>query len=456
MRLAIPRWLADGAFPFLTATVILLALVLGGGSVQGRWSDAVVQLASLPLIAVLFLRPNQMPVPRGPLILVSLLIALPLLQLIPLPPSLWTALPGREGITQTYSTAGIALPWLPISLAPIVTWHSAISLLPAISIFVATVLLSNHWRRSLVLIILAFAFLSVILDFLQMMEGNAWRFYAITERAVGFFANSNHNAVFLCCVIPFAAAWGIGLRHQPVSALLLFLLLGAVFAGLALTQSRAGLILGLFAGLSCIALALRNGSRKPRRRLFAIVIGGNVIALLIAFQFGFIGMTKRMQEADIITDIRWQVASTTLKAAEANFPFGTGFGTFVPVYQAVEPRALLSNFHMNRAHNDWFELVLEGGVLSIFGLICFLVWFGRQSVLAWRTAPEGTDVLESSLAQAASVILVLLMLHSTVEFPLRTTALMVIFAIGCGLLVRPMRTQSRGRPLAAEVSVGPV
>lgn len=459
MTLAIPRWLADGALPFATATVILLALVFGGGTQQGFWSDAIIQLASLPLMAVVLVSPNLMRVPRGPIILLCLLVALPLAQIIPLPPTLWTALPGREEIARAYSAAGIALPWLPVSLAPIVTWHSVISLLPVVAVFLAMLRLSNRWRRIFVLMMLAIAFLSVLLDLFQMMEGqfSALRFYAITnvDRAVGFFANSNHNAAFLYCAIPFAAAWGIGLRRQPRRALLVAVLLGAVIIGLAVAQSRTGLILSVIAGLSCIALVMCDGSEKSRRRLLGAVVGGNVIALLIAFQFGFIGMTKRMQDADIIADLRWPVAAVTLKAAEAYLPFGTGFGTFVPVYQAVEPRTLLFERYMNRAHNDWLELSLEGGLLSIFGLLVFLAWFGRSSFQIWRPNQKGAEPLDTTLARAGSIVVVLLMLHSIVDYPLRTTGLMVVFALGCALLISPKRApdgrESYGEPLAAGV-----
>jgi hypothetical protein len=443
MTIALPRWLTDGALPFATACVLLLALVLGGGARQGYWSDTVIQLASLPLLGVVLLSPNLMQVPRGPVILLCLLVVLPLAQIIPLPPTLWTALAGREEVAQAYSAASISLPWLPISLAPNITWRTAFSLLPAVAVFLAMLCLPHRTRRNLVLMMLAVAFVSVLLDLLQMMGGqlSALRFYAITnvDRAVGFFANSNHNAAFLYCAIPFAAAWGIGLRRQPRRALVVALLLGFIIIGLAVTQSRAGLILSVIAGLSCIPLVMDKGIGNSRGRLLGVVIGGNVIALLIAFQFGFVSMTQRIQNQDITDDLRWSVASVTLKAAQANLPFGTGFGTFVPVYQTVEPRTLLldQNRYVNRAHNDWLELGLEGGGLTIAGLLVFFAWFARSSFQVWRPGQDGADALDTALARAGSIVVVLLMLHSIVDYPLRTTAMMVVFALACALLISP-------------------
>ena len=192
------------------------------------------------------------------------------------------------------------------------------------------------------------------------------------------------------CAIPFAAAWGIGLRRQPYRALVVALLLGFIIIGLALTQSRAGLMLSVIAGLFCIPMFLANGSSKgfSRGRLLGVVIGGGLIALLIAFQFGFVSLAQRVQsDDDIMEDLRWPVASVTLKAAQANLPFGTGFGTFVPVYQTVEPRTLLLERYVNRAHNDWLELGLEGGVLTIVGLrrLFCMVWSFKLSGMAPRS-----------------------------------------------------------------------
>ena len=53
---------------------------------------------------------------RVPLILLGALAALMAIQLIPLPPGIWTALPGRERYLEAAAAIGIPQPWRPISL----------------------------------------------------------------------------------------------------------------------------------------------------------------------------------------------------------------------------------------------------------------------------------------------------------------------------------------------------
>ena len=54
----------------------------------------------------------------------------------------------------------------------------------------------------------------------------------------------------------------------------------------------------------------------------------------------------------------------------ANCPFGSGFGTFVPVYEKFAPRTLLGGY-ANHAHDDGLELWLAG-VLAVMLAIGFL------------------------------------------------------------------------------------
>lgn len=445
MKIAIPRGLADGALPFGAATVIFLSFIFGGSTQQGFWSDAIIQLASLGLLGLALVSFKN--IPRDALILVCVLVALPILQLIPMPPTLWTLLPDREALAKGYEAANVSLPWLPISVAPSVTFHSFTSLLPGVALFLAALQLSNNWRRNLVLIVFAILIASVILDLLQMMQGQAslLRFYATTnvDRAVGFFANSNHNAAFLYSAIPLGAAFWVGFRHQPQQRLLLAPLLLVVVIGLSLAQSRAGLILGLIAGLCCILLVVWNGNGMGQRRLWMGVLGVNVLALFLAFQFGFVGFEKRMQDSDILGDLRWPVASVTVKVAGANLPFGSGFGTFVPAYQMAEPRLLLLERFVNRAHNDWLEFWLEGGIFSVLGLVVFIGWFLPAVTRVWKAESTAGSSLAITLARASSIVIALLLVHSTIDYPLRTTSLLILFSLACALLISRNDTSPR-------------
>jgi O-antigen ligase len=444
---------ATDAFPPYTSLVIVLAMVFGAGGVQG-WSDAIVQLAALPLLAWALFRLDPSQLGRGgqwAIVLLCAILALPLLQLIPLPPSFWSSLPGRQEYASAYVAAGIAVPWLPISLDPSATWLGLLSVLPAIAVFLAMLTLESRSRRVLTVLIFILVFASVVLDLQQTWEGpdSPLRFYTSTERfrAVGFFANSNHNAAFLYCAIPFAIAWAIGLvldhrRNRAIGLALLALLTLTIIFGLTSTQSRAGLALLLLAGLSGLLLAWRHDRAQSGRRLLRVAIGANVVALILAFQFGFVAFMQRAEDQGL-KDARWPIARITSQAAIANLPFGSGFGTFVPVYDEFAPRTLLAETYVNRAHNDWLELWLTGGAPAIILVLGFLAWFGVATFRLWSSSQPEAPVLDLVLAQAASIVIVLLLVHSVVDYPLRTPTISVLFAMACAFLIPPRTIEQR-------------
>jgi hypothetical protein len=454
VSIPLPRFATDAFLPY-TSFVVVLAMLFGAGGTQG-WSDAVVQLAALPLFAWALLKFNPSQLGQGgrsAIVLLCAILALPLLQLIPLPPSLWSGLPGRLEFASAYEAVGMALPWLPISLNPSATQLGLLSLLPATAIFLAMLSLEQRSRRILIVPIFIVAFASVVLDLQQTWEGpdSPLRFYESTEpyRAVGFFANSNHNAAFLYCTIPFVIAWAIGLvvdnrRGRAIGVALLALLTLTIIFGVTTALSRAGMALLLVAGLSGILLAWRHDRGKSGRRLLRFAIGANAVALILAFQFGFVAFMQRV-EVQGLQDERWPVARITTQAAIANLPFGSGFGTFVPVYDEFAPRTQLAVTYVNHAHNDWLELWLTGGVPAIILIVGFLGWFGVATFRLWSRRQPEVPVLDLALAEAASIVIVLLLLHSLVEFPLRTPTLSVLFAMACAFLIPPRQIEHRGQ-----------
>jgi O-antigen ligase len=460
VSIPLPRVATDLFLPY-ASFVVVLAMLFGGAGDQG-WSDAVVQLAALPLLgwAMCKLDPSQLG--RGGAWAIALLcaiLALPLLQLIPMPPSLWSALAGRGEVASAYEAAGMSLPWLPLSLDPSATRLGLLSLLPATAVFLAMLSLEQRSRRILIVLIFVAVFASGVLDILQMMGGqdSPLRFYEPTnrDRAVGFFANPDHSAAFLYSAIPFIVAWAIGLvrdrrQNRAIGLALLVLLTITILIGLTTTQSRAGLGLLFLAGLSGILLAWRHDRGQSGRRLLQFAVGANVVALILAFQFGFVAYMNRLEKQGL-QDLRWPVARLTSQAAIANMPFGSGLGSFVPVFERFAPRTLLMDqgFYVNHAHDDWLELWLTGGAPAIVVMTGFLAWFATSTFRLWSSSQSEGPILDIALAQAASIVIVLLLLHSVVDYPLRIPTLSVLFAMACAYLIPPRKIE-----YAAEMSTG--
>lgn len=443
VTIPVPRVLTSAFFPY-AVFVLAVALLFGGGARQALISDAIVELIALPLFACALFRlaPGRLDrTAQLALVLAAAVIALPVLQLIPLPPALWSALPGRGKIAEGYQVAGINAPWLPISLDPAATWRSLLSLIPGVAVFLAALSLDQWERRILIMVVLAVAALAVPLGFFQIMGADGLYFYAITNEgmAVGFFANGNHNATFLNCAIPFAAAAAIGLftrRERNTMALwLLIALLALLVVGVAIVGSRAGLGLAFAAGVLCVAMVYRSEARASRRMLF-VALAGFAVATTIAAQFVFAGWEKRnVQGRDLLTDLRWEIAGVTLSATKDFLPVGSGLGTFQAVYEMSSPRTQVFDRYVNHAHDDWLELTLEGGLPALVVLAAFLAWFVLAAWRAWRD-PRAHG-LDPNFARAGSIAALLPLLHSTVDYPMRSIAITVVFALSCALLLQP-------------------
>ena len=96
-----------------------------------------------------------------------------------------------------------------------------------------------------------------------------------------------------------------------------------------------------------------------------------------------------------------------------------------------------SESYVNHAHNDWLELWLTGGIPAILLALAFLAWLAASTVRLWRSDELQGSVLDLALARAAPIVIVLLLLHSAVDYPLRIPALSVLFAIACAFLIYP-------------------
>jgi hypothetical protein len=198
-----------GGFATLVAPMYLLLCIIFGGSQQGIWANAALQIIAVALLLWVSLTDRLPPVTQsfrrvvGLALLTFVTIAV---QLVPLPPPVWTALPGRELFVEGYRLLQLQVPWLPISEAPYQTVIAAFALLPPLAAL-ATVQLAND-ERLLAGALLGGAGAAIVLGQLQVgATGDQWQLYEFTNPGpIGFFANINHMGTLLLASMPFAVA----------------------------------------------------------------------------------------------------------------------------------------------------------------------------------------------------------------------------------------------------------
>lgn len=445
--------------------VLVCSLLLGGGTRGGFLSDAVLQLLAVPALLLSLSTLIELAQKKGATIerqtqwmltICSAVLLCPLLQLVPLPPWLWTRLPGGEEILAVVALVGDRLPWMPISVSPNDTWMSFLSLLPPAAIFLGVIQLGYRGRRRLSLIILAVGVISVFVGLAQVSQGpsSPLRFFAFTNSTepVGFFANRNHFAALLYTLLLLAAVWAIDIALkveswadprmlQPVAIVALvatLLAIVGVIAGEAMTRSRAGLVLTMVALIAVFALALRDRRGVSGMTPSKLLFGATMLSIILAVQFTLYRILERFT-SDPLVDARIPFARNTIRAAISFMPFGSGFGTFVPVYAMFEkPSDALPDIYANHAHNDILESWLESGIVGPLLLGVFVIWVGLRASRYWRRPPAHASELDHALVRAATIAIGLLLAHSLVDYPLRTGAMMAVFAFFCALLVEPL------------------
>lgn len=439
----------------LVPVFLLLCLLFGGASAAGWWSNLGLQFAALLLLFYAAATRRSTPLSaasRQAIGLAILLLALILLQLVPLPPGLWTALPGRGPVAEGFRMIGMPLPWLPVSLEPYKTIASALWLLPALAVLFGIVVLGAYRSSWIAWALAAVTVASVVLGALQLAGGehSPAYFYAITNYGAmtGFFANANHLATLLLATIPFLAALYLNAldkgRSLKKSSGLLVVLAGTgavIVVGLAGASSIAGAGLAVPVVAASVLLVLSRKRRLPAWSallLAALLFGSVAGAFWTPFNNNLTG-----ERAHTAEDSRLKSFSITAKAATEYLPMGSGIGTFQQVYREHEDPSAVGRFFMNHTHGDYLEVALETGIPGLLLLLGFLLWWAWRSFALWSR--DDAD----PFARAATIAIGAMLAHSIVDYPLRTAAVSAVFAMCCGLIADP-RAKVKARAAADE------
>lgn len=424
----------------VAAGLLILALLLGGGSAMSPLQRMVVEIAGVGALGWFFARGWRAPRTLATgiaLAIIGALVLLVILQAIPLPPAVWRALPGREVAANVLDLIGARDAWLPLSLDPAATRAAGYFLIPPIAMFVATLHLDRDDQVKLVAIILAAALISALLVMVQAQGAMGLSLYDAPHatKGKGIFANKNHNAVFIVLSIPLAAMLARsttrfrrpGTQHA-VTAILIAVLALAVLGCL----SRAGFALLPIALLACVPLL---GMWTMVRRYPMLAAGGVAVLIVAAV---LVSRSSIVQEGldrfGASQEGRYVFWPDVAAAIRQFMPWGSGLGTFVPVFRMNETLDAVHETYTNHAHSDFMEIALEAGIPGLVLLLAFLGWLAATALFRLR-AHAGKPGFGPLFASAVGIAL--LLAASIVDYPLRTLLLACVFAVLAAILCSP-------------------
>jgi O-antigen ligase len=445
-----PRAFSRVALPSIPLGLLLALFVLlslaGGAARADVWGQTVVRgtAAAALLLAALFFEKPYIGALKPSLLLLLATLALVLLQLVPLPPSLWQALPGRAPFAEVIKGEQ---PWRPLSIQPNATLNAGMSLLVPFAILIVAGGVRQKERVWVLPILLSLIVLCALSGLVQ-MSGTVFDnpFINDTPGAVsGLFANRNHFGLALAIGCLLAPVWA--LQGESAWKMALALGLNILFILLILASgSRSGMFLGVAGTAMGVLIThrrlLRALRRIPRWAQFGIgtvAIGTIVALILISVYAGRAQSIDRALALDVTSDMRIRALPTVTAMTKTYFALGTGFGSFDTLFRMHEPFDLLKPTYFNHAHDDFIEIVLDGGLPALLLLVVGVAWWVVASIRVWRrtTSPEVI------LGRLGSSMLLFILLASIVDYPARVPMFMAMIVLAAAWLCWGANRQPR-------------
>ncbi len=260
--------------------------------------------------------------------------------------------------------------------------------------------------------ILYFAVVLSVFGCIQMFTSNGrifWLFPAeFKDYVVGPFVYHTQFAGFIELILPLAVVGALEDRQKrlPYAAIA-----ATLYASVIASASRAGMALVSAEVLTIFAVALLRG--RATRRSLALTLGLLTgFALLLTGAVGWVALWQRFLLADPYA-VRREFLQSSLAMIHDRPWMGFGLGTWSTAYPAY---ATFDNgLFANRAHNDWAQWTVEGGV----PFLIFMLWIAARSVGSAMRSLWGIG--------AAAVFA-----HSFIDYPLGRPALAgFIFVFVC-------------------------
>jgi hypothetical protein len=423
----------------------ILVFVTGGSSQLHGWTDVTVQMLALPVLAVGLWRLSGQPCSRVRtlgLLAMAAVALLPWLQLLALPEAWWLWAPARLALARDLAVAGVqdaATTW---SLTPAATLRGALSLLPALAMFAWVLGSDTRTQRRLLILCVALPVASLVLGFLQLgaPQDSLLNPYPQWAPAMGgTFANPNHQGTAMLIGLGVCLSFAVGAfgrtdpeTGKPRNPWPAIIAGATLLLGLPLTNSRAAVVIGVLmlvaAPLGMAASALRR-SGHGRFGILALVAAAGLAAIGLSAAMGWM-------RVDEVEELRGVMRHATVALGTLHLPWGSGIGSFVPVFQQALPESLLLPQYINAAHNDYAQVWLEGGLAGLVVVAAVVFALGAATIAYLRGHGE------RRLTWASALGIFALLAHAGADYALRTPALMMVAALLAAVMVAQGASQA--------------
>lgn len=443
---------AGSAFFFCVAAFLLLAPLYKAGNRPVPL--LLLELAAIGLLLALVAQRRAPPaLPRALWTAIAILVAYPLVQLVPLPDRAWRALPGHAeyaAVLERFAAEGRPA-WRAISVIPAATERGWLALLPPLASLLAVVSLSRAQAVRLVLLLAIVAGGEALLGLLQVAPGGGGVLFLGNDEpgqnaAIGTFVNRNHLAALLAMLLPAivglvvagagpARPPGTGRATGPASEslarrVLLFASAVLILLCLLFTRSRAGIAAALI-GLAAAAFLLVRARRPGAGAAAALVAALVALAIVLALAIGIEPIARAFAPGHLqgSADFRAGIYAATIRGAVEFLPFGSGLSTFAGVFPRFQTGDL--GGYIDHAHNDYLQAFLELGLVApVLVALLLGAYVARMRVLL-RTGAAGGFAL---LQQGAGLGLLAVIVHSLFDFALHMPAVAMWFAALAGVM----------------------
>ena len=405
---------------YLLGSVFVASALLGGGAAAGLWTDTLLQIFILLCATPILAAREGEPIDSRILWFCGAIMVALLIQLVPLPAEVLRPFRSDLLLSGRQEFGGGGAEFISVGLGR--TLEATLYVAVLIIFLLALLRLPGEQLHALLPFLLVGVACNGIAALIQYSASTRVTIDDLMPFTImaGFFANRNHFTSLLYTTLPFllylTTFAGARLWSSIAIAFLLLVLLAA--------GSRAGVLLGLAA----LVLSVVFFASRSRIGVWGVVL---VAAVLGIYSIGTLALFETREMTDLT---RAGFASTTFSGIKDNWLFGIGYGNFPAAYQVYEDPGMVFTNYVNHAHNDFLEVIFEGGAAAVMLLLAYLYLVLSQLV----------QVRHSHFHKAAFLGILFVLIHSVVDYPLRTMAVATAFIYFNAILFhRDLQPQGR-------------